>query len=641
MRTAAVAALVLLLALGPGRAAAAPNPIPGENAAPGTRDWLFQDVFGEAIQGYTSEISALPGETVHFHVSTDPAAYYHIVIYRLGWYGGLGGRRIACVPDGCGGVSSGQTYAKPSDGWLGARWPVTDELRIPGDWVSGYYLARFVLRSGDQEGRASSAIFVVRAPAARRSPILVQVPVNTWEAYNPWGGKSLYRFPLSDPGGPSTRVSFDRPLPLGAFQTWEWEIQLVRFLEQFGYDVAYQTDVDTHRDPGSLLTHRAVVVDGHDEYWTSRIRDAFDTARDQGTNLAFVGANIGYWQVRYEDGERTVVGYKDYDDPIKTPDLQTVKFRDLTPPRPECALLGTMWNEGLRSSGDPPRDYTVPAEAAGDPWFAGTGFGAGTVLPELVGPEWDPLWSPAPAGCAKPGLRVLFHYTGLPSNADAVRYVAPSGARVFSAGSLRFAWGLDDWIPPTRGVLYPKIPGLQQFMRNALTDLTRPAAPLRLTATPGRGLVTLRAERGPDPRITATEFSRGGAVLCTAAAVVCVDRGVAPHGTYTYTAVNVDEWGRSAPATASVTIPNAVPTVVLRGPRTARRGARATFVAAGTDQDRDLLAYRWRLDGRALTRTAPLLSVRFGRLGRHVLEVRVGDGHGGTAKATLAVRVLR
>jgi hypothetical protein len=617
--------------------AAAANPIPAENALPGTTAWQFDDVRGPVIQGYTSEISVLPGQTVHFHVQTAPADYYRIVVYRLGWYGGAGARLVACLPASCSASSSGQTFPEPSDGWLGARWPVTDELTVPSDWVSGYYLARFELRSGDQQGRSASALFVVRAPPERRSTILVQVPVNTWEAYNPWGGKALYDS-LSEGGTASNRVSFDRPLPLNAFQTWEWEIQLVRFLEREGYDVSYQTDVDTHRDPGSLLTHRLVIVDGHDEYWTSRIRDAFDAARDAGTNLAFMGANIGYWQIRYEDAERTVVAYKESPDPVTDPTLQTVQFRQLTPPRPECGLLGVQYDESRRMSGDPPRDFPIAPAAVGDAWFEGTGFDAATTLPELMGPEWDFLPASPPEPCRKPGLVVFFHYGGLPRPADTVRYVAPSGARVFSAGSLRFGWGLDTWLPPSRGGPYPAIPGLQRFARNALADLTRPAPLLRFTGAPSGTGVALQIDRGPDPRLTATIVSRGDAVLCEGRIKTCVEPGLPGHRTYRYSAVNVDEWGRSVPAVVDVPVPNRRPTVTLRGPSRVRARRPAVFTAAAADRDGDRLAYRWSVDGKASPGGARRLVVRFQRARRHTVTVRVADGQGGAAAAALRVR---
>jgi hypothetical protein len=74
-----------------------------------------------------------------------------------------------------------------------ADWPVTDTLTIPGTAVSGYYYALLrVTSGGDDAGARGYVAFAVREAPSRRSQILVQVPVNTWQAYNAWGGKSLY-----------------------------------------------------------------------------------------------------------------------------------------------------------------------------------------------------------------------------------------------------------------------------------------------------------------------------------------------------------------------------------------------------------------------------------------------------------------
>ena len=627
-----------------GRAQSEPNPIVAENARPGTTTWRESFFVIDAIEAYASEISVAPGETVHFHVSTSPAELYHIHIYRLGWYGGAGAREVACIPTDCGHVSSGEAFARPSpdsNGKVDAAWPVTDELRIPENWVSGYYLARIELRSGDLDGRSVPVFFFVRAPPTRAAPILVQVPVNTWQAYNPWGGKSLYDSLSVDRR--ANRVSFNRPTPTNFLQPLEWEIQLVRFLEREGYDVAYQTDVDTHRDPASLLRHRLVVVNGHDEYWTSGIRDAFDSARDASTNFAFMGANIGYWQVRYEDGERTVVGYKSFADPVADPQLETVLFRDLTPPRPECSLLGVQWEEGKKSSGDGPRDFAVNAAALGDPWIAGTGMTGSTTLPELVGPEWDVVSPSHPASCQKPGRVSFFHYEGSPSNGDAVRFVAPSGARVFSAGSLQFSWGLDDWHPPSRATPYPALPALQQFMRNALADLTRPAAPLSLRVTAAKGVAVLRVTRAPDPRIVATTVTGPGGTVCTSGLqeFTCTQRGVLGHRRYRYAAATQDAWGESVARAITILAPNNTPSVRLAGPTRVELGRRRVYVASATDADRDRLTYSWRIDGRRAAATGRRLRTRFLRPGRHVVEVEVRDGHRGRAIARRAVFATR
>ena len=363
-----VALLLAVASIGASAEGAAqnpPNPVVLENSREGTAGWADSLSGSTTVEGYTSEVSVLPGETVHFHVASERTGPYTVDVYRLGWYGGLGARLVASF----GGTAQPQPRSSAA---TGAGWPVTSELPVPEDWVSGYYLARF---HGGGRG-VGATIFVVRALSSRPAPILVEVPVNTWQAYNPWGGKSLYDD--NSAGGRADRVSFERPFAPAYLQPLEWEMHLLRFLEREGYDVAYQTDVDTHRDPASLLRYRLVIVAGHGEYWSSRMRDAFERARDAGTNIAFFGANVGYWQIRYENQERTIVAYKSAADPEHDPTLRTLLFRELG--RPECQLLGVMFQSGLTSGNAPSLDYVARAPAD-DPWFAGTGLAPGTAVP--------------------------------------------------------------------------------------------------------------------------------------------------------------------------------------------------------------------------------------------------------------------
>jgi hypothetical protein len=444
--------------------APAPNPIQVENARPGATSWRIRLLPQHVLEGYASEVSVAPGDTLHLHVSSSAGLRYRVRVYRIGWYGGMGGRLMPCLP--CRphtATAQPRPAPDPATGYLRLQWPVTDAVPIGTAWVSGYYLAELVALNG----RGSWIPFVVRAPASRRSAILVQAAVNTWEAYNRWGGRSLY---WNHTGVGDDHASFDRPYQLhgapteggrGANLPPAWEFPLARFLERYGYDVAYTTDVDTDRDPAELLRHRLVMTAGHDEYWTKAMRDAFEAARRAGANLAFMGANTGYWQMRYEDRSRTIVEYRSAKrDPETDPALKTVRFRDLSPQRPECWLEGVQWGEIGNA------DYT--AVGAGvtpqDPWFAGTGFKPTDTLRGLVGYEYDTLFD----SCKLPWpVTDLFHAT-IPNhvNADAIRYTAPSGSTVFASGSIRFAVALDDLTGHGDA-------RLQRFMRNALADLTR------------------------------------------------------------------------------------------------------------------------------------------------------------------------
>jgi len=543
-------AVVLALLLGlHAHAEAAPslNAVAAENALQGTSSWQ-RPVDGD-LQIYGSAISAAPGERLEFHVSTP--FRYRVLVYRLGWYSGAGGRLMGCVPS-CSEDEQGRVQPGadgPAVQPLRANWPVTDVLPTGSDWVSGYYLVEAEATSGSAAGHVGTTYVIVRqADTALPSQILVQVPVNTWEAYNSWGGASLYTVPRA------YRVSFDRPFDAAAASPLWWEIQLVRFLEREGYDVSYQTDLDTNNDAGTLVRHRLVIVAGHDEYWTLSMRDGFDNALAAGTNLAFTGSNDAYWNVRYEDGGRTILTYKSMYDPNPDPTQKTAMFREIG--RPECLLEGVQ-HADIRIL-DHPLDYTVTTAGASDPWLTGTGLQSGDRIVGVVGREHDSL-APYP-GCAHPGQIVLFHYEGpgdLP--ADAVKYTAASGARVFAAGGQEFSWALDGWrsddriapaapVSSDRGAVAD--PRVQQFMRNALDDLTRPAPPAQVarhrvgsvvhvsTSPPADGRVTGRLifrQRNEDPPV----------LVCSTVGPCLVPR-VTESGTYRFAAEFVDAWGRAS-----------------------------------------------------------------------------------------------
>ncbi len=546
------------------------NAVQVENALPGSSGWRIRAAPGHAIEGYAAEASVAPGDDLDLHVSTAPAANYRVELYRLGWYGGTGGRLVACRPSSCTGDEPGQaqpiTAPDASTGFLDAGWKVTDTIGVPASWVSGYYVAVLRLTSGPAAGTEGWVPFVVRAPVTQHSAILVQAAVNTWQAYNRWGGWSLYKDPAGDAcKGVCTRVSFNRPYDPTTQNFWEYELPLVHFLEESGYDVSYTTDVDTDRDPGELLRHRLVVVGGHDEYWTKRMRDGFEAARMLGTNLAFMGANTGYWQIRYGSVRRTIVEYRiPRLDPEPNPALKTVRFRELVPPRPECELEGIEYTRaGVESIGGQ-YDYAVAPGALSDPWFAGTGFTATSVLPDLVGYEWDAVQP----GCPTRPLTVLFQYRGPPAPAAAVRYTAPSGAIVFSGGSLSFSKGLDDFQgrPNARPTGDPR---LERFVRNAFADLLRPAVPLHVRTTAGASGIAIGVQRTPDPRVDQVRVyrapvdqplahgSRGLHLVCITLAATCLDRSVPRGRQVRYVVVVRDRWGASTPF---VTEPVSAPT---------------------------------------------------------------------------------
>ena len=158
-------------------------------------------------------------------------------------------------------------------------------------------------------------------------------------------------------------------------------------------------------------------------------------------------------------------------------------------------------------------------------------------------------------------------------------------------------------------------------MRNALDDLTRPAAPLVEAGAPARRSVALRVTP-TDARVREVVVSRAGRVVCKTPGGACVEVGLPGHRTYGYLAVAVDEWGReSAAAFISAAVPNTPPALRLVH-------SRRSFHAVASDADGDRLVYRWRVDGRRWPTGRSTIKPRLDN-GRHLVEVTVTDGHGG------------
>src|SRR5262249_37045915 len=146
--------------------------------------------------------------------------------------------------------------------------------------------------------------------------------------------------------------------------------------------------------------------------------------------------------------------------------------------------------------------------------------------------------------------------------------------------------------PRSTGVPNQVLPALQQFVRNALADLTRPASPL-VSGQPRRNAVVLLVPPSVDPRIRTAVVRRGSREICRLPTGTCTRRGLAGRRTYEYAATAVDEWAESTAEQVRVSVPNTPPAVSLR-----RVGA--TVVARAADTDGDRLAYRWRVNGKAV-----------------------------------------
>jgi hypothetical protein len=438
-----------------------------ENARPGWARWMrarFRTT-APGLDGYLDQVSVRPGQTFGLKIDAEGPVLVNAV--RIGWYGGAGGRTVwsatvtahrqpaavelmAAVP-GSGGLSRSRAVRAP--------WSTTAEVDTTG-WPQGHYLLRL------DAGRASRLLpLTVRSERAAGRLLLLVNATMTWQAYNLWGGRSLYRGPGGGPAsypGRSLAVSYDRPYADGAGsgKFLSHDAPVVQLAESLGLPLAWATDYDLALDPHLLDGAAGVVFGAHAEYWTPAERAAVIAATGRGTNLAVLGANTGYWRVRLagmprppdrlgeRDGRpadpfavpdarpRVLVGTKDAGlDPLaaRDPAGATVRFWSAPAAQPEEALAGLRYD-------------CFPADTAWtvtDPtWFgyAGTGVRAGERLAHLVGAESDRLPRTADRGVP----RQVLAYTGFRCGDGRSTYHAavyrslPSGAGVFAAGTMRW-----------------------------------------------------------------------------------------------------------------------------------------------------------------------------------------------------------
>jgi len=508
------------------------NPIEAENCRPGNpfSEWYIVGAGSPNIQGFATDISVNAGQPVFFKISTN-ALIYRIDIYRLGYYKGNGARLVTSIlPLGLLPQTQPPCLTDSSTGLTDCgNWTISASWAVPSDAISGIYFARLMRLD---TGEASPIIFVVRNDSSN-SDILVQTSDTTWHAYNDYGGNSLY---VGNPMGHGSKVSYNRPFNVPNMYTWFFgaEYPMVRWLEANGYDVSYFTGVDTDRNGKLITQHKVFMSVGHDEYWSGGQRANVEVARAAGVNLAFLSGNEIFWKTRWEssiDGTntpyRTLVCYKESDqnhpfDPADPP-TWTGMWRDrrFSPPadggRPENALSGTISRVNEFRS-DP---ISVP-QADGRMRFwrntsiAALGPGQTATLPAgVLGYEWDVDDDNGfrPAGLFPLSTTTLPVSTYLLDNYATgngiathhlTLYRASSGALVFGAGTIYWAWGLDS-IHAIPGA--PTDPNMQQATVNLLADMgSQPA-----TLQSGLGPATASTDLSP-PTSTITSPSSGSAV---------------------------------------------------------------------------------------------------------------------------------
>jgi hypothetical protein len=543
------------------------NPVVCENQQPGapSTEWDISGAGDSTIQGYSTDISVNRGQTISFKIDTD-ATSYQIDIYRMGYYSGFGARKVATVtPSATLPQTQPSCLSDPTTGLVDCgNWDVSASWPVPSTAVSGIYFAKL---SRPDTGGASHIVFVVRDDSGR-SDLLFQTSDTTWQAYNQYGGNSLYvGGPATNPGR-AYKVSYNRPLTVRGTSpedsVFNAEYPMVRWLEANGFNVSYSTGIDSDRSGAEILEHQAFLSVGHDEYWSGAQRASVEAARAAGVHLAFFSGNEVFWKTRWEDSlsapaasYRTLVSYKETHanakiDPLSNVWTGTWEDPRFSPPadggRPSNSLTGTLFrvNSGTGA-------LTVPAAEGKLRFWRNTAVanqtpGASVTLSDgTLGYEWDEDVQNAfrPAGLIRlsdttmTGVDRLQDYGSTYASSTAnhalTLYRHSSGALVFGAGTVQWSWGLDG--NHERGPSTPSV-AMQQATVNLFadmdvqpltlqsgltlaagsTDTTKPAstitAPAHNSGVPANTFITISgtAADGEGGVVGAVEISADGGV---------------------------------------------------------------------------------------------------------------------------------
>jgi hypothetical protein len=423
------------------------------------------------IEGYCWPLSAAPGETIQFMFSGEGPS--HAVIQRnTSTSSAIDSVNVTTLDF----VATTQT-APATVIEAGCAWADSFSLTTP-DWPSGLYSASCT----DDSTTSFDVSFVVKPAADKRSSLAILANVNTWLAYNGWGGASKY--------SGAARTSFLRPMPgaapNGDAHLTRGELWVLGWLGAAGYQPDVYSDIDFHNDGCDPSQYRCLILSTHPEYWSRQMYRNLAAYLDQGGSLLYLGGNGIYENGEYEAGQTTI----SFRQGVEGGPRVTSLFRVLNPPMAERSLLGVATERcGVEGSA-----YRI--DAADHQLFADVritdpvsgvlrqvvngdlvgasglnlGFGNGKASAWEVDTRDGLGATTVPVDCATEdafippsslpdGLVVLAsgEADDKGPGAEMVFYEHPGGGLVFSVGSLTFGGSL------------VVDPALQQLVRNVLT----------------------------------------------------------------------------------------------------------------------------------------------------------------------------
>jgi putative cell wall-binding protein len=384
------------------------------------------------IEGYSDKISYFPGETIQLKVHA-PNNRFSVDFIRHGKEANTYFQTEVTN------VSSqnyfGDSYRE------GAFWKTSYSYKIPDNWTTGIYSVK--LSDGVNVFHVT---FVIKERTPQSNDIAVLASTNTWEAYNSWGGKSLYSYSyINGVRNYNEIVSSNRPNP-GAIPTGDeghlanGERHVLSWLERNNHSYSMITEFDFHNNPSLLNSYKTLIISTHSEYWSTPMYRGLESFLRRGGNVLYLSGNGIYWKVALKGDQIEVKkdgGYHSFTSE-KGGNLYKIGM-------PETALVGV----GYRSTG-----FSVPAPYKvmnNTHWiFANTGIRNGDLIGRIglnkvngsnggaSGWETDQVDQYTP----KNYVLLARGTNTIGKGADMIYYDHPGGGGVFSTGSITFGGSL-------------------------------------------------------------------------------------------------------------------------------------------------------------------------------------------------------
>ncbi len=178
----------------------------------------------------------------------------------------------------------------------GCNWPIVQTLRIPDNWISGYYFLKLTSKTS----RPHYIPFVVKNSSSNRAPILLLANTNTWNAYNTCAINGNYS------EGRLAANTFKRPMNIdptslngGPVEGLPAEVYFQAWLKFNGFNFDVITDYDLHSVSYTRLHYKCLVMPGHPEYFSTQQRNNLVNYLSSGGNLAYLGGNALYEKIDY------------------------------------------------------------------------------------------------------------------------------------------------------------------------------------------------------------------------------------------------------------------------------------------------------------------------------------------------------